>query len=123
MCASCEGTARTHRSLGSGSGAEVGLELLIAGAGELHHAIANHTRDDAAQCREGEEEGLRVTRPPHQPPPPSALLPQDRHLPPAAAAFQRDAPLRLSAWRFPPLRALFCRGRREKYGRLADGQC
>jgi len=93
-----------HRGLGSGGGAEVGLELLIAGAGELHHAIADHTRDDAAQCREGEEEGLRVTRPPHQPPPPSALLPQDRHLSPVATAatFPPDAPLRLSAWRFLP---------------------
>ena len=44
----CEGTARTHRCLGSGGGAEVGLELLVAGAGELHHAVADHAGDDAA---------------------------------------------------------------------------
>lgn len=74
----------------------MGLELLVAGAGELHHAVADHARDDAAQRREGEEEGLRVTRPPHQPPPPSALLPQDRHLPPAAAAASADRARSLS---------------------------
>ena len=64
----------------------MGLELLVAGAGEPHHAVADNAGDDAAQRREGEEEGLRVTRPPNQPSPPRALLPQDRHLPPAAAA-------------------------------------
>lgn len=43
----------------------MGLELFVAGAGELHHAVADNAGDDAAQCREGEEEGLRVTRPPN----------------------------------------------------------
>lgn len=71
----------THRGFRTSSGAEVGLELVVAGAGELHHAVAHHARDDAAERREGEEEGLRVPRPPHQPPPRRALLPQDRHLP------------------------------------------
>lgn len=73
--------AGAHRGLGAGGGAEVGLELVVAGAGELHHAVADDARDNAAQRREGEEEGLGVARPPHQPPPPRALLPQDRHLP------------------------------------------
>lgn len=73
--------ARTHRGLGASGGAEVGLELVVAGASELHHTVAHHAGDDAAERREGEEEGLRVPRPPHQPPPRRALLPQDRHLP------------------------------------------
>lgn len=55
----------------------MGLELLVAGAGELHHAVADYAGDDAAQRREREKEGLRVTRPPNQPSPTRALLPQD----------------------------------------------
>lgn len=37
----------------------MGLELVVAGAGELHDAVADDAGDDAAERREGEEEGLR----------------------------------------------------------------
>lgn len=68
----------------SSSLAEVGLELLLARVGELHHAVADDAGDDAANRREDEEEGLGIAGLPHQPPPRLALLPQQRHpsLPP-----------------------------------------
>lgn len=56
--------------------AETGFELRIARAGELHYGVPDHPWNDAAYGGEGEEEGLRIPCPVHEPPPRRALLPQ-----------------------------------------------
>lgn len=76
------GERENYGGFGAGGGAEVGLELVGAGAGGVHDAEAEDAGDDAAEGGERDEEGLGVPRPPHQPPPRRALLPQDRHPPP-----------------------------------------
>ena len=43
----------TYRRFRSGSLAEVGFELLVAGARSLHDAVADHARYDAAEGCEG----------------------------------------------------------------------
>lgn len=88
-----EGEGYTYGGFWAGGGAEVGLELVGAGAGGLHDAEAEDAGDDAAEGRERHEEGLGVPRPPHQPPPRRALLPQDRHLPSPPLSSPRAADL------------------------------
>lgn len=57
------------------------FELVGAGIGGLHDAEPDHTRDYTAQRRKCEEEWFRVASSAHQPSPPRALLPQQRHNP------------------------------------------
>lgn len=45
----------------------MGFELVAAGVGELHHAVANHSRNDAAYGRERKEERFRFASPSHDP--------------------------------------------------------
>lgn len=68
-----------YEGIGSGILAETGFELRISCVCELHHAVPNHSWNDAAYGREPYEERLRFLRPFHQPPPRPALLPQYRH--------------------------------------------
>lgn len=49
--------------------AELGFEIRVAGAGELHDAVADNTGNDAAHGGEGKKEGLRIPRLRHHPSP------------------------------------------------------
>lgn len=69
-----------YQRFGSCGLAEMGFELVVAGVGSLHDAVADDARYDAAEGSEGYEEGLRVPCHADYPTPCLALLPQDRHL-------------------------------------------
>lgn len=72
-----------YQRFGSCGLAEMGFELVVAGVGSLHDAVADDARYDAAEGSEGYEEGLRVPCHADYPTPCLALLPQDRHLSPS----------------------------------------
>lgn len=67
---------RAYERIGASGLAKTSFELGVLFVGELHDAVADDSRNDAAYGSEGYEEWLRLPRPPHQPPPRRTLLPQ-----------------------------------------------
>lgn len=54
-----------YEGFGAGVFAQPGLQLRVAGVGKLHDAVANDTRNNAAEGGKGQEERLRIPCPPH----------------------------------------------------------
>ncbi|KAL0363075.1 UNVERIFIED_CONTAM: E3 ubiquitin-protein ligase RGLG4 [Sesamum calycinum] len=73
------GHMRGYHGFGSGRLAKLGFEFRIPRTSELHDAIADNPRNDAADGGEGEEEGLGIPGLRDQPSPRLTLLPQKRH--------------------------------------------
>lgn len=54
-----------YEGFGAGIFAELGLQLIVGGVGDLHDAVSYDTRNDGTRGGEGEEEGPRIPCPPH----------------------------------------------------------